>query len=95
LGLKRNDVAVTDLAWLIPHQADRRIIEAVAKRVGLALDRMVIHLDRYGNTLGATVPIALAEWNERGRIARGDRIVLTAFGAGYAAGSLYLRWAIA
>ncbi|PYN73680.1 MAG: 3-oxoacyl-ACP synthase [Candidatus Rokuibacteriota bacterium] len=93
--LKRNDVAVADLAWLVPHQANRRIIEAVAKRLGLGLDRVIINLDRYGNTVGATIPIALSEWNERGRFTYGDRLALSAFGAGFTAGSIYLRWAIA
>jgi 3-oxoacyl-[acyl-carrier-protein] synthase-3 len=93
--LKRNDLEVADLAWLVPHQANRRIIEAVAKRLGLGVDRVVINLDRYGNTVGATIPIALSEWNERGRFKPGDRVVLSAFGAGFTAGSVYLRWAIA
>jgi 3-oxoacyl-[acyl-carrier-protein] synthase-3 len=88
-------VAVDDVTWLVPHQANRRIIEAVARRLGLGLDRVVINLDRYGNTVGATIPIALSEWNEQGRFTRGDRLVLAAFGAGFTAGSVYLRWAIA
>jgi 3-oxoacyl-[acyl-carrier-protein] synthase-3 len=92
--LKRNEVAVGDLAWLVPHQANRRIIEAVAKRLGLGLDRVIINLDRYGNTVGGTIPIALSEWNEQGRFTHGDRLVLSAFGAGFTAGSVYLRWAI-
>ena len=92
--LKRNEVAVGDLAWLVPHQANGRIIEAVARRLGLGLDR-VINLDRYGNTVGGTIPIALSEWNEPGRFTHGDRLVLSAFGAGFTAGSVYLRWAIA
>src|SRR5213594_1144204 len=91
--LKRNDMTVADLAWLVPHQANRRIIEAVAKRLGLGLDRVISNLDRYGNTVGATIPIALSEWNERGRFAHGDRVVLSAFGAGFTAGSVFLRWA--
>ena len=65
--LKRNDLTATDLAWLVPHQANRRIIEAMAKRLGLGLDRVIINLDRYGNTVAATIPIALSEWNERRR----------------------------
>jgi hypothetical protein len=94
--LKRNEVAVGDLAWLVPHQANgRRIIEAVAKRLGLGLDRVVINLDRYGNTVGATIPIALSEWHEKGQFTYGDRLVLSAFGAGFTSGSVYLRWAIA
>jgi 3-oxoacyl-[acyl-carrier-protein] synthase-3 len=92
--LKRNEVAVGDLAWLVPHQANGRIIEAVAKRLGLGLDRVIINLDRYGNTVGGTIPIALSEWNEQGRFTHGDRLVLSAFGAGFTAGSVYLRWAI-
>ena len=92
--LKRNDMpAVADLGWLVPHQANRRIIEAVAKRLGLGLDRVIINLDRYGNTVAATIPIALSEWHERGRFAHGDRVVLSAFGAGFTAGSVFLRWA--
>jgi len=90
--LKRSDMTAADLAWLVPHQANRRIIEAVAKRLGLGLDRVIINLDRYGNTVAATIPIALSEWNERGRFARGDRVILAAFGAGFTAGSVFLRW---
>ena len=93
--LKRNDLTATDLAWLVPHQANRRIIEAVAKRLGLGLDRVIINLDRYGNTVGATIPIALSEWNEHKRFRYGDRLALAAFGAGFTSGSVYLRWAIA
>jgi 3-oxoacyl-[acyl-carrier-protein] synthase-3 len=93
--LKRNEVAVGDLAWSVPHQANGRIIEAVARRLGLGLDRVIINLDRYGNTVGGTIPIALSEWNEQGRFTHGDRLVLSAFGAGFTAGSVYLRWAIA
>jgi len=92
--LKRNDVVVGDLAWLVPHQANRRIIEAVARRLGLDLERVIMNLDRYGNTVGGTIPIALSEWNEQRRFREGDRIVLSAFGAGFTAGSVYLRWAI-
>lgn len=91
--LKRNVLGLDDIAWLVPHQANRRIIEAVAKRLGLDLRRVVINLDRYGNTVAATIPIALAEWHQQGRFAYGDRIVLAAFGAGFTAASVYLRWA--
>jgi 3-oxoacyl-[acyl-carrier-protein] synthase-3 len=91
--LKRNDMTAADLARLVPHQANRRIIEAVAKRLGLGLDRVIINLDCYGNTVAPTVPIALSEWNERDGFAHGDRVVLSAFGAGFTAGSVFLRWA--
>jgi 3-oxoacyl-[acyl-carrier-protein] synthase-3 len=78
----------------VPHQANRRIIEAVARRLGFDLDCILINLDRYGNTVAATIPLGLSEWNDAGRFAYGDRIVLSAFGAGFPAGSIYLRWAI-
>jgi 3-oxoacyl-[acyl-carrier-protein] synthase-3 len=93
--LKRNDLALGDIAWLVPHQANRRIIEAVARRLGLPIERVAINIDRYGNTVAGTIPICLAEWDGAGRFAYGDRIVLSAFGAGFTSGSVYLRWAIA
>ncbi|HEV8617823.1 MAG TPA: beta-ketoacyl-ACP synthase III [Methylomirabilota bacterium] len=93
--LKQAELRLEDVAWLVPHQANRRIIESVAKRVGLPLDRVAINLDRFGNTVGGTIPIALSEWNDLNRFTYGDRIVLSAFGAGYTSGSVYLRWSIA
>ncbi len=92
--LKRNDLRLDDVAWLVPHQANRRIIEAVARRLGLGPERIIVNLERYGNTVAATIPIGLAEWDEQGRFAYGDRILVVAFGAGFTAGSVYLRWAI-
>ncbi len=92
--LKRNDLGVGDVACVVPHQANRRIIEAVAKRLELPLERVVINIDRYGNTVAGTIPIGLAEWHAAGRFAYGDAIVLAAFGAGFTSGSVYLRWAI-
>jgi 3-oxoacyl-[acyl-carrier-protein] synthase-3 len=92
--LERADVPLDDVAWLVPHQANRRIIEAVAKRLGMPLGRVVINLDRYGNTVAGTIPIGLSEWHEQKRFAYGDRIVLSAFGAGFTSGAVYLRWSI-
>jgi len=92
--LKRAELSLDDVAWMVPHQANRRIIEAVAKRLGLPLERVVINLDRYGNTVAGTIPIGLSEWHEDKRFAYGDRIVLSAFGAGFTSGAIYLRWAI-
>ena len=92
--LKRNELALADIAWLVPHQANRRIIEAVARRLGLPIARVAMNIDRYGNTVAGTIPICLAEWDAAGRFAYGDRIVLSAFGAGFTAGSVYLRWAV-
>lgn len=92
--LKRADLPLDDVAWMVPHQANRRIIDAVAKRLGLPLERVVINVDRYGNTVAGTIPIGLSEWHEQKRFAYGDRIVLSAFGAGFTSGAVYLRWAI-
>lgn len=86
-GLRPEDV---DL--FIPHQANVRIIEAVAKGLGLPMDRFFVNLDRYGNTSAASVPIALAEAVESGRVAVGDRIVLVAFGAGFTSGAVAIEW---
>jgi 3-oxoacyl-[acyl-carrier-protein] synthase-3 len=92
--LKRAELPLDDVAWMVPHQANRRIIEAVARRLGLPLERVVINLDRYGNTVAGTIPIGLSEWHEQKRLAYGDRIVLAAFGAGFTSGAIYLRWSI-
>jgi 3-oxoacyl-[acyl-carrier-protein] synthase-3 len=92
--LARNRLRGDAVDWLVPHQANRRIIEAVAKRLGFDAAKVVVNLDRFGNTVAGTIPIGLAELHERGKLAYGDRVVLSAFGAGYTAGAVYLRWAI-
>jgi 3-oxoacyl-[acyl-carrier-protein] synthase-3 len=84
--------ALDDVDLLVPHQANLRIIEAVAKRLNLPLDRVVINIDRYGNTSGASIPIALAEAVATGRMRQGDRVVCIAFGSGVVWGGLALRW---
>jgi 3-oxoacyl-[acyl-carrier-protein] synthase-3 len=92
--LKRNTLDGDDVDWLVPHQANRRIIEAVARRLGFDLAKVVINIDRYGNTVAATIPLGLSELHEQGRLTYGARVVLSAFGAGYTSGAIYLRWAI-
>jgi 3-oxoacyl-[acyl-carrier-protein] synthase-3 len=84
--------ALEDVNLLVPHQANLRIIEAVAKRLELPLDRVVINIDRYGNTSGASIPIALTEAVETGRVRQGDKIVCIAFGSGVVWGGIALRW---
>ncbi len=84
--------ALEDVNLLVPHQANLRIIEAVAKRLGLPLDRVVINIDRYGNTSAASIPIALSEAVSTGRMRRGDRVVCIAFGSGVVWGGIALRW---
>ena len=77
---------------MIPHQANIRIIEAVAKGLGFPMERIFVNLDRYGNTSAASVPLALAEAVDSGRVKVGDRIVFVAFGAGFTSGAVALEW---
>jgi len=81
-----------DIDLIVPHQANIRIIEAVAKGLGLPMERMFVNLDRYGNTSAASVPIALAEAVNEGRVAVGDKLVFVAFGAGFTSGAVALEW---
>lgn len=89
--LNRNDMTADDVQWVIPHEANMRIIEAVAKRADIPLDKVVINIDRYGNTSAATIPLAL--WDHEKNLKKGDNIIFTAFGAGFVHGASYYRWA--
>ncbi|MCO7225324.1 ketoacyl-ACP synthase III [Pleionea sp. CnH1-48] len=86
------NVDVEEVDWVIPHQANRRIIEAVAKRMNIDMDRVAITVDRYANTSAATIPVTLTEILEQKRIQPYDKIVMPAFGAGLTWGAAYLRW---
>lgn len=89
--LKRNNLKGEDVDWVVPHEANLRIIEAVAKRAELNLDRVMINIDHYGNTSAATIPLAL--WDNEHLLKKGDKIVFTAFGAGFVHGASYYKWA--
>ena len=91
--IERNGLTAEDIKLLVPHQANRRIIAAAARRMKLPEEKILINIDRYGNTTDATVPIALWEAVETGRIARGDFIVMATAGGGYAWGSALIKWA--
>ncbi len=91
-SIRRAGLDPSDIALFIPHQANIRIVEAVAKGLGLPMDRMYVNLDRYGNTSAASVPIALAEAVEEGRIKVGDNITMVAFGAGFTSGAVTVQW---
>ncbi|QYG92059.1 ketoacyl-ACP synthase III [Iamia sp. SCSIO 61187] len=91
-ALRRAGATIDDVAWFVPHQANRRIIDAVAGRLGLAADRIVVTLDRHGNTSAASVPLALAEAADDGRLRPGDLVLLSAVGAGMTWGSMVIRW---
>jgi 3-oxoacyl-[acyl-carrier-protein] synthase-3 len=91
-ALEENRIAAEDLDWFIPHQANLRIIEAVAKRLELPMEKVLINIDRFGNTSAATIPTVLDEAVRDGRIKKGQTVLMDAFGAGLTYGSLMLRW---
>lgn len=91
-ALEANQMAVGDVKLFIPHQANRRILEATAKRVGFAENQVYINVDRYGNTSGATIPVALDEANRAGLVAPGDILLFDAFGGGFTWGAAVVRW---
>jgi len=89
--MEKNNLKPEDLNWLVPHQANMRIIEAVARRMGIPKEKVMINIEKYGNTTAATIPLCLWEWESK--LNKGDNVVLAAFGGGYTWGSIYLRWA--
>ncbi len=91
-ALSANLISIDQLAYFIPHQANRRILEATAKRLGLPREKLVMNVDRVGNTSGASIPLALDELNRQGKLKDGDLVLLDAFGGGFAWGSALLRW---
>jgi len=92
--MQRNSLTADDIAWLIPHQANLRIIEATARRMDLPREKVMINIDRYGNTTAGTIPICLSELHEMKKVKKGDYLVLSSFGAGYTWGSVLVRWSI-
>jgi 3-oxoacyl-[acyl-carrier-protein] synthase-3 len=91
-SIRRSGLDPADIDLFIPHQANIRIVEAVAKGLGLPMDKMFVNLDRYGNTSAASVPIALAEAVNEGRVAIGDNVTMVAFGAGFTSGAVTINW---
>ncbi|WP_293790065.1 beta-ketoacyl-ACP synthase III [uncultured Pedobacter sp.] len=89
--MERNSLTADDVAWLVPHQANKRIIDATANRMGVTTDKVMINIERYGNTTNGTIPLCLWEWESK--LKKGDNIVLAAFGGGFTWGSVYLKWA--
>lgn len=89
--MERNNISPEELAWLVPHQANLRIIEAVGRRMGLPKEKVMVNIERYGNTTAATIPLCLWEWEKS--LKKGDKLILAAFGGGYTWGSIYLKWA--
>lgn len=92
--MERNNLTADDISWLVPHQANLRIIDATANRMGLSKDKVMVNIDRYGNTTAGTIPICISELYHTGRLHKGDNIILSSFGAGFTWGSIFVRWAI-
>jgi 3-oxoacyl-[acyl-carrier-protein] synthase-3 len=92
--LTRNGVTAADIDCFIPHQANQRIIKATAERVGLTPDKVIINIDRYGNTTAATIPLAMQTAMDDGRLRKGDLVLLASVGAGFTVGATLLRWTI-
>lgn len=90
--LKRNNLTGKDVDWLAPHQANLRIIDATAERMGLDKSKVMVNIDKYGNTTAATVPLCLSEWWHAGKLRKGQRVVIATFGAGYTWGSALIHW---
>ena len=90
----KNELKSEDIAYLVPHQANLRIIGATANRMGIPKEKTMINIDKYGNTTAATIPLCLTEYYRDGKIKKGDNLILAAFGAGFTWGSIYLTWGI-
>jgi 3-oxoacyl-[acyl-carrier-protein] synthase-3 len=80
-----------DLSWFVPHQANLRIIDAVGRRMGLPIEKVMINIEKYGNTTAATIPLCL--WEKEKELKKGDKLILSAFGGGFTWGAMYLKWA--
>ncbi|PJA09450.1 MAG: 3-oxoacyl-ACP synthase [Flavobacteriales bacterium CG_4_10_14_0_2_um_filter_32_8] len=89
--MEKNNLTSDDIAWLVPHQANKRIIDATAKRMGLSDDKVMLNIQKYGNTTSGTIPLCLWEWEDQ--LKKGDNIILSAFGGGFTWGAILIKWA--
>ncbi|RZK09775.1 MAG: 3-oxoacyl-ACP synthase, partial [Flavobacterium sp.] len=89
--LERNNLTKDDVNWLVAHQANKRIIDATASRIGLEEDKVLVNIERYGNTTSGTLPLVLFDFEKKFK--KGDNIIFAAFGGGFTWGSIYLKWA--
>ncbi len=90
--MEKHGLSGKDIDWLVPHQANLRIIDATANRMGLDPSKVMINIGKYGNTTAATIPLCLSEWWQRGELRRGQTIVMSSFGAGYTWGAVLMKW---
>jgi 3-oxoacyl-[acyl-carrier-protein] synthase-3 len=89
--MKKNNLTSDDIAFLVPHQANKRIIDATSRRMGVGDEKVMLNIEKYGNTTSATIPLCLWEWEQK--LNKGDNLILAAFGGGFTWGSIYLKWA--
>lgn len=89
--MERNQLTADTVSWLIPHQANKRIIEVVAEHANFPMEKVTMNIEKYGNTTAATIPLCIWEWENQFK--KGDNIILTAFGGGFTWGAIYLKWA--
>ena len=89
--MTNNNLSANDVAWLVPHQANKRIIAATARRMGIGNEKVMLNIEKYGNTTNATIPLCLWEWENQ--LNKGDNIILAAFGGGFTWGSIFIKWA--
>jgi 3-oxoacyl-[acyl-carrier-protein] synthase-3 len=89
--MERNNLKSEDIAWLVPHQANLRIIDATGRRMGLAPEKVMINIENFGNTTNATIPLCI--WEYEKKLKKGDILILAAFGGGFTWGAIYLKWA--
>lgn len=89
--MQKNNLSADDVAWLVPHQANKRIIDATSRRMGVGDDKVMLNIERYGNTTAGTIPLCLWDWERQ--LNKGDNLILAAFGGGFTWGSIYLKWA--
>jgi 3-oxoacyl-[acyl-carrier-protein] synthase-3 len=88
--MEKNNLKAEDISWLVPHQANKRIIDATAKRMGIGMEKVMMNIDRYGNTTNATIPLCLWEWQSK--LKKGDNLIIAAFGGGFTWGSIWVKW---
>ena len=89
--MQKNNLTADDVAWLVPHQANKRIIDATSRRMGVGDEKVMLNIERYGNTTAGTIPLCLWDWENQ--LNKGDNLILAAFGGGFTWGSIYLKWA--
>lgn len=89
--MAKNQLSADDIAWLVPHQANKRIIEATASRTGIPMERVMLNIEKFGNTTNGTIPLCL--WEYEKKLKKGDNLILAAFGGGFTWGAIYLKWA--